>query len=173
MPEISITYKQQSKLWINDAISYVLRKFESNPLSDEELSQAEFEDLKQLVESINHQLRGLEVDCVERNRENSGNEPGENLPIQHICRKCWYWITAESPRGAKITIVGNPSDFFDGPALTLTKFPPEDIVCPSCGFVNQRCGGQSFCDPEGVVVDSDPFPNLPSFAAPRLRHSEC
>lgn len=100
MPEIAISDKQQSKLWINDAIGYVVRKFERDPLSDEELSQAEFEVLKQLVESINHRLRGLELDCVKRNREDSGNEPGENLPIQHICRKCWIG-SSQSPREAQ------------------------------------------------------------------------
>jgi len=40
-------------------------------------------------------------------------------------------------------------------------------VCPSCGFVNHHCGRQRYCDPEGVVVGSDPFPSLPSLAAPK------
>jgi len=125
------------------------------------------EKVEQLVEKINHLLREIELDCVKQVRDDSGKEPGETLPLQHICRRCWHWIIVNSPRGAKITC--RLWDPFGSNELTLSKFPPEDIVCPSCGFVNHRCGRQRFCDPEGVVVDSDPFPNLPSLAAPKLR----
>jgi len=166
MPKNAITDKQQSKLWIDEAMEYVvwLYEFADDPFGGSSIDEIEIE-VEQLVEKINHLLREIELDCVKRIRDDSGKEPGETLPLQHICRRCWHWIIVNSPRGARITC--RLRDPIKSPGLTLSKFPPEDIVCPSCGFVNHRCGRQRFCDPEGVVVDSDPFPNLPSLAAPR------
>jgi len=160
----AITDKQQSKLWIDEAMEHVVWLFEcvADPFGGSLIDEIEIE-VEQLVEKINHLLREIELDCVKRIRDDSGKEPGETLPLQHICRRCWHWIIVNTPRGARITCRLGFGDL----ELTLSNFPPEGIVCPSCGFVNHRCGRQRFCDPEGVVVDSDPFPNLPSLAAPR------
>lgn len=128
-----------------------------------------------VVRLVNSLLVEIVQSDAARFREEHGYEIGATWPLNHICEFCWNWIAIEVPTQPYITTIGleqisQPEDpLFDNPFF-FCDWPPSHIRCPQCGNRSFLHGRSSYCHPEGVVVQLDPFLNPPIFPKPGLTH---
>lgn len=127
---------------------------------------------EQLVKKINLKLKQLTNYYSSRMAEVCSYRGPLNLVTQLICERCWAYVSVEINGNARVTLTSNWGPF-DEPDLLFTDWPPEDVECSSCGFMNKRQKHWYFCDPEGVIVANDPFPNFPAFTKPQKRIVAC
>lgn len=127
---------------------------------------------EQLVKKINLKLNQLTNHFSSRTAEVCSYRVPLNLVTQLICERCWAYVSVDTKGNARVALTSNWSPF-DEPDLLFTDWPPGDVECSSCGFLNKRHKRRYFCDPEGVIVAKDPFPNFPAFTKPQKRIIAC
>lgn len=183
LSEIEVVVEQPSRStrrkFLLERIERLIAGFgvEVDPFTNESSMprQLSNESASGVVRLVNSLLVEIVQSDAARFREEHGYEIGATRPLNHICEFCWNWITIEVPtqphiKKIELEQISQPEDPLFDNLFLFRDWPPSHIRCPQCDNLSVLHGRSSYCHPEGVVVQLDPFLNPPIFHKPSWKH---